>query len=479
MKNEDYFYLREKKRKLYDNHKFNLLPFKYSASLAKTNPNLYFYGFSKKQVKKYLNTVFAFQFYQLVRYSTLILIGVVFTRTALTQRAIGEYETFVFIAGAVSFFWLNGLLKALLPLSAQKEKTNIFSVFVVIQLFSLIAALLLFLLQPLLSGYLLNNKEIPEIGLLLLFLGFGVPANLVEYFYLIKKRNSAIVVYALVSFFVQLLLVVLPVVFGYGILMALKGLVVVSILRYIWLWVVLVSNSEIQFSVTFVKEHLKLGGPLVAATFMSGSAQFVDGFIVTSKFSEETFAVFRYGARELPIAMLLSNAFSNAMLSDFAQKENLKQNLVKLKKGVSRLMHFMFPVTAVLLLVSHWVFPFFFNEQYEKSATIFNIYLLLIISRLLMPQTILNGLKYTKPIMCAAFFELILNVTLSLILVQFFGIAGIAYATLIAYLFEKIYLMLFVQAKLNIAVSEYLPFNIYAIYSSGVIVIFIFAELIF
>jgi hypothetical protein len=55
-------------------------------------------------VKKYINTISAFQFYQLVKYATLILIGVVFTKTALTQSAIGEYETFVFITGAVSFF---------------------------------------------------------------------------------------------------------------------------------------------------------------------------------------------------------------------------------------------------------------------------------------------------------------------------------------------------------------------------------------
>jgi O-antigen/teichoic acid export membrane protein len=125
------------------------------------------------------------------------------------------------------------------------------------------------------------------------------------------------------------------------------------------------------------------------------------------------------------------------------------------------------------------VFPIIFNAQFAESATIFNIYLLLIISRLLLPQTILNGLRITKPIMNAAFFELVINVALSLILVQFFGIAGIAIATFVAYLFEKIYLALIVKTKLNIAVSDYIPVNIYTVYSAGVIVIFIFVEIIF
>ncbi len=97
-------------------------------------------------MKKQINSISAFQFYQLVRYATLILIGVVFTKTAITQTEIGEYETFVFIAGAVSFYWLNGLQKALLPLTATNKntKSHIFSAFVILQVFSIVTAVFLF-----------------------------------------------------------------------------------------------------------------------------------------------------------------------------------------------------------------------------------------------------------------------------------------------------------------------------------------------
>ena len=432
-------------------------------------------------MKKYLNSISAFQFYQIVRYATLILIGVVFTKTAITQTEIGEYETFVFIAGAVSFFWLNGLQKALLPLTATQEntKSHIFSAFVILQVFSIVAAVFLFLMQPVFSKFLLSGKNIPEIWLLLAFIIFGVPANLIEYFYLIKKQNAAIVTYSLVSFAVQFLLVALPAIFGYGISMALKGLILSSVLRYVWLWFLLIKNNEINYSQTFVKEHLKLGGPLILATFLSGSAQFVDGFIVTSYFDEGTFAVFRYGARELPLAMLLANALSSAMLPDFAHEDRLTQNLQKLKKSVTQLTHFLFPLTAMLLLISHPVFPVIFNSKFTESATIFNIYLLIIISRLLLPQTLLNGLQISKPIMNAALLELILNVSLSLILVRFFGISGIAFATFIAYFFEKIYLSVVVKRRLNVSISDYIPTGIYSSYSALILVIFIFAEYFF
>jgi O-antigen/teichoic acid export membrane protein len=429
-------------------------------------------------VKKQFNSISAFQIYQLVRYSTLILTGIVFTKTALTKTEIGEYETFVFIAGAVSFFWLNGLQKALLPLAARKKesKSNLFSAFALLQVFSIAAALFLFLMQPLFSKFLLNGKSVPEVTLLMLFIIVGIPGNLNEYFYLIKKRNNAIVIYGIISFGIQFALVVLPAILGFGIVMVLKGLVISSLLKYAWLWIIFIKNKEISFSGAFVREHLKLGGPLVAATFLSGSAQFIDGFIVTSFFDEETFAVFRYGARELPLAMLLANALSNAMLPDFAHKNELRNNLLKLKTNVTRLSHFLFPLTAVLLLISHPVFPVIFNPDFAESATIFNIYLLIVISRLLLPQTILNGLQISKPIMNAAFAELVINVSLSLIFVQHFGIAGIAFATFIAYLFEKIYLVLVVKQKLNIPLRDYIPLKAYILYSALILLIFIFAE---
>lgn len=96
-----------------------------------------------------------------------------------------------------------------------------------------------------------------------------------------------------------------------------------------------------------------------------------------------------------------------------------------------------------------------------------------------MPQTILNGLKLTREIVKASFFELILNVSLSLLFVQYWGIAGIALATFVAYLFEKIYLILMVKRKLNIRLTDYHPVRYFVIYSFVILLIFIFAEVIF
>lgn len=426
-----------------------------------------------------LNTVSAFQFNQLVRYATLMLTGIVFAKSSLTQAEIGTYETFTFLAGAVSFFWLNGLQKAMLPLAGNTKNslTQIFSAFVTLQLFSILAALFLFFMQPLFSSALLNGNQIPEIGLLMAFIIFSVPANQVEYWYLIEKKNKESLIYSAVSFALQFVLVALPAILGWGIKPVLSGLVVSVILRYLWLWIIFATNGRLQYSKTFIKEYLKLGGPLVLASLLSGGAQFADGFIVTSHFDEQTFAVFRYGARELPLALLLANALSNAMLPGFADKNRLTENLQQLKKSVSRLMHFLFPISILLIVISYPAFPLIFNPDFAESATIFNIYLLLVISRLLLPQTILNGLKITRPIMIAALLELFVNVGMSLLLVKYFGIAGVAFGTVIAYFVEKIYLAISVGKKLNINISEYIPIKPFLLYSTTIGIVFALTEL--
>lgn len=431
------------------------------------------------KAKFQLNTISAFQFNQMVRYATLLLTGIVLAKSSLTQSEIGSFETFTFLAGAVSFFWLNGLQKAMLPLTGNTKNSlsQIFSAFVVLQILSILAALLLFVMQPLFSEWLLNGSRVPEIGLLMAFIVFSVPANQVEYWYLIEKKNKESLGYSIVSFAVQFVLVALPAILGWGITLILSGLVVSVVLRYLWLWVIFATNGQLRYSKSFVAEYLKLGGPLVLATLLSGSAQFIDGFIVTSHFDEQTFAIFRYGARELPLALLLANALNNALLPEFTDKTKLTANLLQLKTSVSRLMHFLFPLSAILIVISYPVFPLIFNPGFAQSATVFNIYLLLVISRVLLPQTILNGLKITRPIMTAALFELIVNVSLSLLLVRYFGIAGVAFGTFIAYLFEKVYLAVSVHKNLNISINEYIPIKPFLLYSMALGLIFILTEL--
>jgi O-antigen/teichoic acid export membrane protein len=428
-----------------------------------------------------LTPVFSLQLFQLMRFGAFILIGIVFTKTNLSTQSIGEYEQFLFLAGGVSFFWLNGLIRGLLPMAKEPRSDGaspVFNSFLLISFFTLLVVALLAVSGNLIGKAVLGEGEIPYLGLLLAYLFFSVPANLIEYFFLLRNEPRKIVYYGGASFSGMFLLVVVPVLFVLDLHFVLYGLLLVAFLRYLFLLGLLLSLKETRFSMGFIREYLGLSVPLIFSALLSGSAQYIDGFIITSRFDEETFAVFRYGARELPLVILLANAFSNAMLPEFSNKALLQISLARIKKESGRLGNLLFPLTAVLILLSHELFPLVFNADFAESATIFNIYLLLIISRLIFPQTILIGLKQTTVIARASLLELILNVSLSLLFVRFWGISGVAYATVIAYIFEKIYLVVSLKRKLNIAPINYQNSFSHLFYSLLLLVIFFVVEFV-
>lgn len=431
-------------------------------------------------VKFKVTQISALQIFQLLRYSTLILIGVVFTKSALSTSNIGQYETFLFLAGAVSFFWLNGLIQGFLPSSVNhstsSKSSDLFNVFYLLMVFSILSVLFILLFEHSISGLLLKGSEIPFLKYLLIYLLLTSPSGLVEYIYLIRNEAKRMLVYGVVSYALMFLFVVLPPVFGLNIEFSLVGLIFSSVFRFVWLLVMLFRHSSPAFNPTFIRKHLKSAAPLVFSMFLSGSGQYIDGFIISRYFDSATFAVFRFGARELPLVLLLANAFSASMLPGFADRSKLKSNLETIKQNSQKLGFWLFPLSGVLMLISHWAFPVIFNVSFSGSATIFNIYLLLIVSRLVFPQTILIGLQENKAIMWASFLEIVLNVALSIWFLQFWGLPGVAYGTVCAYVFEKLILMVFVKKICGFGVSAYLNVKQHLLYSLLLAVVFYVVE---
>ncbi len=411
-----------------------------------------------------INKVLALQFFQIFRFGILLLISIVFTKTNLSLGQIGIYETFLLIAGSVSFFWIGAMQQTLLATYAENKtfgKTTekspvLFNISVLFTAFSILSAVFVFLLQPVISGmFSIHGGQIPYMKILFLYIIFSGPVNLVEYAYLLLDKPLRIIYFGVLTFTLQLFCVTLPIIIGFDLGYGLYGLVLVNILRFIWLGFIILKYSKIQLSVKFIQEFLILSAPLVTSFLLSGSAQYIDGFIISYKFDEATLAIFRYGAREVPVYVLLINAFGNAMTPSFAIKDNLKQSLTELKKGTENLMNWMFPTAFFLIISSKYLFPLVFNKNFIESAFVFNIYLLILITRFIFSRIILIGFKDTKPILYSSIVEIIINVALSFALINLWGIYGVAFATFVSYVIEKIILITILNKKYNILLGQY------------------------
>jgi O-antigen/teichoic acid export membrane protein len=129
-----------------------------------------------------------------------------------------------------------------------------------------------------------------------------------------------------------------------------------------------------------IREHLVYSLPLIISLLLSGSSEFIDSFLISSHFGSDQFALFRYGAKELPIAILLANALSTAIVPRLGNKEQVQNRLVELKKESAKLMNLLFPLSIFLLLTSYWIYPLLFRQEFLESAKIFNVYIAGIVS---------------------------------------------------------------------------------------------------
>jgi O-antigen/teichoic acid export membrane protein len=412
-----------------------------------------------------LSPVRALQFFQVLRFGTFFLTGILFTKLGLSTYDIGIYEALLFLGSVLSFFWLSGLTQSLLanyqPKEKSKEFFNTFLVLVGISVIVFIAFRLL--ITP--YSFMANNPEMlyfyGTFSFYLLFIG---PSFLVEYMLLLKEKANELVLYGIVAFGVQLAAVAIPIALGYGLEEALFGLVASSVIRFIITLGLLAKYAAFKLDTNYIQQFLVTAGPLMAATLLSGSAEYLDGFIVSKYFDEGTFAVYRYGAKEFPLVMLLANAFSNGMVPKVAQL-GVAEAVKTIKKESLKLMHVFFPISIGFMLISQWLYPRLFSADFAESAAVFNVYLLLVISRLVFPQTLLIGLKKTKTIMLVAGLELVVNLGLSIFLVQQFGLVGIAFATVIASVLDKLVLMLILKSSLNVSPTSYWPWKWHLGYS--------------
>lgn len=430
-----------------------------------------------KFLQKYINNISALQFIQLLRFSNLFIIGFVFSRIYTTEN-IGYYETLLFIAGALSFFWLRGILQSFLSIIKEKpadQNEAYLNTFVLLVIFSFASVLFLCLFKNGLSVFLNHEQPLPFFKWLIIYILLSSPANFIEYIYLGLNQPKKIIKFGIVSQSVQLCCLVIPALLRYSIEVSIIGLIIVNLGRFLWTIYLIVAKTYVQLSYAFIKKHLILAYPLIFSSLLSGSSQYIDGVIVNHYFDSTMFAIFRYGARELPLAFILANAFSNAMIPEFSASP-MSEVLLKLKKNTTRLSHLLFPLSIVLILLSNWLFPIVFTASFTLSAKIFNVYLLLVISRLLFPQTILIGLKRNKDFLWISAIEIFINIVFSLLFVQWFGLVGVAYATVVAYFAEKILLVTLVKKWYNIPINSYLPVQLYVFYSIFTIVSFVIVD---
>lgn len=415
-----------------------------------------------------LSVTTAFQINLVLRQVSLVIVSILMVKSGLSSQSIGIFETLMYVATTISFFWLNAFLQGILSFYAsideKKRKKLVFNITLLVQIACLVIVLLIFIFEKPFLSFLAEKENIPFFHLFLLYFLFNIPPHVLESFWMVENRPVSIFIYALISYILLPLSIMLPIWLGEGLGGGILGMVALSIIRYGWLLIVIIKNNVFTFDKTIIQTFIMLCLPLIGYTFLGGFALIFSNWLVNKYFSGDStmFVIFRFGAREFPLSLALATGLSSAIVPILTIQP--KQNLYLLKEKSIRLWHIIFPVSAILMLSAEWLFRRVFSVAYIESAAIFKIYLFLLLSRALFPQSVLLALKETKIIFQISVIETITIVVLSIIGVNMMGLQGIAWATVVGFGIEKILMIMVLSRKYGIPLSSYTDVRLYGFY---------------
>ncbi len=423
----------------------------------------------------------SFQTFQISRQIGSILVAILLAKSGLDLDDIGQYEQLLFLGYILTFFWLQGLIQGFVASYSKGDQKDDR------QHIEQVAGGLLILIGGglgivswLLAGPFsaLFTGSVVRPDMWHLFALFFIPtqvSSLVEHVYLLREEKKGLFAWTLYTSLGMVIALILPV-WWFGTLQAgIWGLIFYATLRMAWMVLLIRPKLLLGKSLHVLNEWGRLSIPLIGYAMAGGATVIVDGWIINHHYHDaRVFAIFRYGARELPFSLALASGVGTAAIALLAT--NWSAGLIDLKIRVTRLCHILFPITLVCIATSHWWFTKIFSSDFAGSAHIFNIYLMILISRVIMTSPLLTAKRHTTAILTIGLLELLVNIILSLIFVQYWGIAGVAWATVIAYTFEKLANMYFIHRTYNLAPSSYVPTRLVIGYSALMILVYILVQ---
>lgn len=401
--------------------------------------------------KVFSDVVTAYQFAHIVRYVQNLFLSVLLVKFGLSLEDIGIYEWLMFTMVLVSQFWISGLRDATISSyenTPAKQQVLFFG-----WLTSLVLAFLSvgFVLVFDHSVFYINQQVLPSDLILLacLFLVFQSLANIPETILLLTKKATLLTYYALISTLVYFVSIGLSLWWFTDIKTLMLALILVSFLKILF-GLVHFSGWSVSIQIAAWFSYFRYAIPFFLIALTGLAMDITDGLFVRHFFDAQTFAIYKYGAREFPLSSLLMHSLSIALIPLITQKKDL----TVLKHKATRHMHLLFPVSILLIWLSKPLFVLVYNDSFLDSALIFNMYLLILGSRILLPHSVLLAFGKQNWVFWIGLVEIISNIILSYWWVQIWGLYGLVWATVFSYYLHKCIMLVVIHRHFKISLKD-------------------------
>jgi O-antigen/teichoic acid export membrane protein len=408
-----------------------------------------------------MDGIFSLQFFNALRQASLLLGSVLIARSGLNLAEIGTFETLQFLNFLFTFVWYTGLFSAYLRKAGEETSfLTLHSVlpFFIVFFFSLLVGILIFMTGPFWRSFFDLDLSSSIFFYFLVYMVTQIPVFFLPVLLMVWEQKNLSVAFSLLYFLAYAVFFLVYYLVGEGIELLLMGMAGVNTLFFLLslLLVGIIKNTNWLLQTGFLTKWLFSSLPLMLYSFLGSLAFFFDNWWINHWFQDkEVYALFRYGARELPFVQTFVITLGSGMVFQLAKDP--KMALGMLRKKTSAVLRWLGPLCLLLTLMSPFLFQWLYGSPFKESAFVFNMYLLLLFSRLFYSQSLVLAWGDHRILVLFTFFELIINVGLSILWIQSWGVMGVVMATVIAFFFEKIALAVYVAQKHKVNPKAYLP----------------------
>ncbi|OUW19015.1 MAG: hypothetical protein CBD18_01625 [Opitutales bacterium TMED158] len=190
-------------------------------------------------------------------------------------------------------------------------------------------------------------------------------------------------------------------------------------------------------SLSAVRELLAYSFPLGLALMLGMLSKQLDKFIVSFMSDPERFAVYALGAMEIPLITIVTGSITAVVMVDLRQaidEGRIKDSARLFRTIAEKSAYILLPAMFFFLVAADSLMTAFFSNEYAASAEPFRIYLATIPTRIVILGSLLAALGQSKTILKLTFIGLLLNLGLSILLVDRLGPNGAAIATVVVLL---------------------------------------------
>lgn len=382
----------------------------------------------------------------------------------------GEYQKMWLVYNTLLPFFLMGLPSSigyLVPqISSTIERRNFFfQTILVLAGLGMVLAVLFYLgstgLLPV-EVFKLNRQYLSSFFWIPVF---SIPLLAVDLYYISIGKVKHAGAFNLISEFVNSLALLLPILLGRDISLSIQCFAVVAALKFAI--VVLLVNGKasiltFRFNRALLKKQVAYSLPLAIASLASVLNLQVDKWFISQRFSQETFAIYFNGARELPFVGIISSSIMAVVVPDFVRlySEGKYEQIISVWTSATKKATFLFiPLMCFLMLFSVSVVTFLFSAKYVQSAAFFSVYLFLLPLRVTIFGAVLSAAGKSRLILRASVQMLVLNFLLCYLLIDTLEIWAPMVSALVSTYYLALIQLYYSSRTLSVSIAQVFPWK--------------------